>query len=275
MPLGMLVLFLAASTLQAEEQVPVRGAHIDMQHAEQAYAEMRFDDCRLALDRALRNPDNTRDNLIKIYRLRGLVEAAVGQPVAAKRAFSNMIVLDPQVQLKDEYAPKIMRTYETARASLPGEKGLALHGVSHGPILMGKQAQILIRVDDTLAMVDQLVLRFRVDQGAYQQRILTRADQGVLRIPARLLPLREQNYALEVEAVAQNAYGANLAEMHPALRIEVVPKLIEARRPWYRQWWIWASLSAGIGTVALVGISSVLLLSPQDTRPRDVQVVLQ
>lgn len=242
--------------------------------AQQAYAGLRFDDCRVALDRALREPSNTRAQLIEIYRLRGLVEAAMGQPVAAKRAFANMIVLDPQAQLGEDYAPKILRTYEAARASLPGEQGLQVVYAGRSQVVMGEPAQIALGVDDTLALVEQIVVRYRVGSQKSRQQILNRADRGVVKIPAAQLPVGEEVYFIEVEAWAQNAYGATLAVLQPKLRVQVVPSLQDEQEPWYRQWWLWASLSAGLGVFALAGVGAAIWLAPQDTRPRDVEVLV-
>ncbi len=260
-----------------QDAVPGSGARW-LAEASLAYEDLRLDSCRIALDRALRDPSNDRGQLAEIYRLKGVVEASMEQPIAAKRAFANMVVLDPAAQLSDDHAPKIRKAFEAARASLPGEQGIALQSTAPDELLMGSPAELPIRLDDTLGLVEQIAVTYRVDGGELRPVLLTRIDRGVLRLPAEILPERDAPYFLELEAEAQNVYGATLARLQrgqPGTTVLVVAELTEPQQPWYQRWYVWASVAGGVAVLAAAAGTTAVLLAPADTSPRDVAVVLE
>lgn len=274
----LLIAALSTAALPADQDaVPGAGAQ-RLEEARQAYDALRLDEARIALDRALRDPSNSRDQLVEIYRLKGLVEASMGQPIAAKRAFSQMLVLDPAVQLPDELSPKILSTFEAARASLPGERGIVIESAAPSEVLMGQPAELPLRVNDTLGMVEQLWVRYQIADGEPVEVTLTRADRGLLRLPAAALPARAAPYEIALEATAQSVYGAELARLQPdapGARVRVVTEFAEEPVPLYQRWWLWAGLAGGVAlTAAAVGITT-WALAPPDTSPRDVAVVVE
>jgi len=265
------------ASMADQDAVPGAGArHLDQARA--AYDALQLDDARIALDRALRDPSNQRDQLVEIYRLKGLVEASMGQPIAAKRAFSQMLVLRPELQLPDDISPKITNAFEAARASLPGERGVLLESAAPAEILMGHDAELPLRVNDTLGMVEQIVVRYRVANRDPVEVLLTRADHGLLKIPAAALPTRAAPYQVALEAVAQSAYGAELVRLDPdssAAHVQVVAEFTEEPIPIYQRWWLWAGVAGGVALVATAAGVTVWALAPPDTSPRDVAVVVE
>ncbi|MBN2361645.1 MAG: hypothetical protein JXR83_19485, partial [Deltaproteobacteria bacterium] len=220
---------------------------------------------------------NTRQHLADIYRMQGLVEASIGQPIAAKRAFAEMLVLAPDARLPDDLSPKIANAFEAARASLPGERGVLVASAAPAEVLMAHDAELPIRLNDTLGLVEQIEVRYRVAGAPPALATLTRQDHGVLRIPSRELPQRGEPYHIQIEAVAQNAYGAPLAALSPGAAgtsVRVVAELTRETIPWYQHWWIWASLAGGVATAAAVGGGLAWWFNP-DRSPRDVGVVVR
>lgn len=254
---------------------PTGGAVLWLSQAAAAYDEMRLDDARSALDRAMRDPSNTRSHLVEIYRLQGLVEASIGQPIAAKRAFAEMLVLAPEARLADDLSPKIQSAFDSARASLPGERGVLVESAAPAEILMARDAELPIRLNDTLGLVEQIEVSYRTAGGPSTLVTLTRQDHGVLRIPASALPQQPEPYVVELAATAQNAYGAPLAQMPAGSSVRVVAELTREEAPWYQQWWVWASVAGGVAAAAAVTGGLVWWLAPPDRSPRDVSVVVQ
>jgi len=268
----------AASAPSSTSATAGGGAQLWLAQAATAYDEMRLDDARAALDRAMRDPSNTRSHLVEIFRLQGLVEASIGQPIAAKRAFAEMLVLAPDARLADDLSPKIVGAFDAARASLPGERGVRVESAAPPEILMARAAELPIRLNDTLGLVEQIEVSYRVAGGPPTLVTLTRQDHGVLRVPASALPKRAEPYAIELAATAQNAYGAPLAQLVTGTsgsRVRVVAELTTEEVPWYQQWWVWASVAGGVATAAAVTGGLVWWLAPPDRSPRDVAVVVQ
>jgi hypothetical protein len=254
------------------------GAQIWLAQAAAAYDEMRLEDARAALDRAMRDPSNTRSHLVEIYRLQGLVEASIGQPIAAKRAFAEMLVLAPDAKLADDLSPKIQSAFDSARASLPGERGVLVESAAPAEVLMAREAELPIRLNDTLGLVEQIEVSYRVAGGPPTTVTLTRQDHGVLKVPASALPTQSEPYGIELAATAQNAYGAPLAQLVAGTAgsyVRVVAELTREETPWYQQWWVWASVAGGVAAAAAVTGGLVWWLAPPDRSPRDVSVVVQ
>ncbi|MFH1808711.1 MAG: hypothetical protein ABIJ09_08195 [Pseudomonadota bacterium] len=270
----LIALLTAAAVPVDENAAPGSGAHW-LQVASAAYEELRFDDARVALDRALRDPSSPHPQLVQIYRLQGVVEASMGQPVAAKRAFAQMLVLDPQASPPDEVSPKISTAFEAARASLPGERGILIECAASAELRMGQAAELPIRISDTLGMVEQLVVRYQVADAEPRERVLGRADQGMLHITAQELPVRATPYVVRLQAEAQNLYGVRLAELDstsPGAQIRVVQELSADEEPLTRQWWFWTSLAGGAALAAVVAGGLTWALAPRDSSPRDIEV---
>ena len=249
-----------------------------LEQAAAAYDEMRLEDARAALDRAMRDPSNTRQHLADIYRMQGLVEASIGQPIAAKRAFAEMLVLAPDATLPDDLSPKIASAFDAARASLPGERGVLLESAAPAEVQMAREAVLPIRLNDTLGLVEQIEVRYRIAAGPPTLVTLTRQDRGMLRIPAAALPQRAEPYRIEFEAIAQNAYGAPLALLAPGAAgttAQVVAELTREQTPWFQQWWVWASVAGGVAVAAAITGGLAWVLAPPDRSPRDVSVVVQ
>jgi hypothetical protein len=257
--------------------VPGSGAR-RCEEASIAYNELRLDESRIALDRSMRDPTNSRQQLVEIYRLKGVVEASMGQPIAAKRAFSHMLVLAPEIQLSDELSPKILKAFEAARASLPGERGVLLESAAPDEILMAQATELPIRVNDTLGLVEQLTVRYRVAGKEPTEVILSRTDRGVLKLGAEILPTKGEPYVLEIEAVAQHAFGAELARLETGAeqtQIRVVSELTTEPVAWYQHWWVWASVAGGVAVSAAVAGGLAFALAPPDTSPRDIGVIVE
>jgi len=264
-------------SLADQDAVPGAGLR-RLEEAQRAYDELRLDQARIALDRALRDPSNSRQQLVSIYRLKGVVEASMGQPIAAKRAFSQMLVLAPAAVLSDDLSPKLSKAFDSARASLPGERGVLVESAAPAEVLMGQDAELPIRVNDTLGLVEQIAVRYRVADGEPRELVLTRAERGLLRLAAAELPTRPEPYLIALEASAQNAFGAELARLDPkdpTAQVSVVAEFSSEPIPWYQEWWVWAGLAGGVVVASATAGVLVWTLAPPDTSPRDIGIAIE
>src|SRR5262245_53331393 len=91
-------------------------AHADdpLAQARKAVAESDYVSARPALSAALDRGGRGPEELIEIYRLTGIVEAALGDPRAATEAFTRLFALSPRAALPEGTSPKIRRPFDAA-----------------------------------------------------------------------------------------------------------------------------------------------------------------
>jgi hypothetical protein len=199
-----------------------------------------------ALDAGTASPDE----LAEIYKLTGIVEGALGDAKAAKRAFEDWLALDPKGTLPEGTSPKIAKPFAAAQ---------------------GANAQIKVKADTTsdppsvaLAIVTdsmQLVASVRVFA-----RIDGAAETELDGKPGDAIAL-PHGHRLDLRVQALDAHGNRVVELgttdvplvitgaEPAPIAKVIPKPKpiepEHPRPVLLRWWLWGTAAvafAGAGT---------------------------
>jgi hypothetical protein len=100
-----------AATARADDE-PLDQARHDVESSDYLSA-------RAHLTAALSAGGASPDELAEIYKLTGIVEAAVGDASIAKEAFAKWIALDPKAALPAGTSPKITRPFDAARKKAP------------------------------------------------------------------------------------------------------------------------------------------------------------
>ena len=75
---------------------------------------------RGAIDKALDDGKASPDDLADIYRMKGIVEAALGNSAAATTAFGKWLALNPKAVLPQGTSPKITRPFAAAESESGG-----------------------------------------------------------------------------------------------------------------------------------------------------------
>jgi hypothetical protein len=174
-----------------------RAAQHELDEAERALRDLRYEEASARLDRAQRSGQNGPRALARLYRLDGEVAATLGDPTAARAAFARWLAIEPTAALAPGTSPKITAPFTAAAAQLGGAA-----------------LDVAFRVDDTAAAV---ALEIRSDplamvtgarafyRGAAD---VGRAEAGIARVELAL----PRAGRLQVVVAALDMHGNRLAE---------------------------------------------------------------
>lgn len=206
---------------------------------------------RASLEKALASGANGPAELAEIYRLSGVVAAALGDEVGATEAFKKSLALVPDATLAAGTSPKILRPFAAAQQFFQTSAPLRIKTeTSSAP-----PAVTIVIESDPLAMIAQARVVVVADGGAEQ----TLTGSGAGRITIALPPGRR----LDARIAVVDEHGNRLAEVGSAEVPVVVlgtavadptpkrpperPSRPAAERPLYKQWWLVGGVAAAFG----------------------------
>lgn len=225
-----------------------------------AVAESDYVAARPALIAALEGGGRGPEELVEIYRLTGIVAAALGDARAATEAFTRLLALSPKATLPAGTSPKIKRPFDAAARYASGHPALELKLETRArpPTIT------LVRVSDPLGLVATAHVTFAIDGGAEQTRDVAASERTEIvlppgrRIDARVAALDGHgNRLIEIGSKAVPVVLIGEAPAAPAVvakpRPVTVPGQVAAPArslPLYRRWWPYAAVSVAFGGAA-------------------------
>jgi hypothetical protein len=231
--------------------------------AQKAVAESDYGAARTGLIAALEAGGRSPEDLAEIYRLTGIVEAALGNTRAATDAFTRLLALVPKAVLPPGTSPKIKRPFDAAaRYFTSGRAPLELEiETSAAPPTI-----TLVRVSDPLHLVARARVTFSIDGGGERTKDAAASERTVIALPSAR--------RIDARIVALDAHGNRLSEIGskavpivivgdapapaPVTPIVLAPPVTtpvadpdSARAvPLYRRWWPYAGASVAFGGAA-------------------------
>src|SRR4051812_39554965 len=91
------------------------GTNPQLNAAEEAVAQVRYADAEKLLEKARAVPDNTRETLLRILELQGIVAATLGAAPKARTYFQTLITLDPERKLPEGQPPRVKTPFYEAK----------------------------------------------------------------------------------------------------------------------------------------------------------------
>jgi tetratricopeptide (TPR) repeat protein len=244
--------------------------------AAQRLAEQKqYEQALAALDAALNQPNNSRETLIDIYKLRGILSARRGRDQEAQESFQHLLGVDPAHTLSETVDPPVMRAFAGARAYWSGKQPPRLDVMLPAQADEAKPLALDAKVpSDPLKMVARVDLLVR----AQGQKDFVRY-QGATVPETMLAPPGVEIVVLGVDAHG----GAVCAEGTPQAPLRVAvgeravapPPVVVARtdadlgrepppepRPWYKR-----PLVLGAAGAAVAGgvVAAILLTRGAET----------
>ncbi len=208
-----------------------------------------------SLEAALKAGTAGPDELAEIYKLTGIVEAALGNEAPAKKSFARWLALDPKGSLPPGTSPKITRPFSEAEDE----------AVTRGPIAAKAETAddppsvtLVVENDPQKMIVGARV--FYITDRKKEDRL--EAD-GNKRVTIEL----GTGKRIDLRLQAVDRYGNRVVELgskdvpivitstgkakpiDPAVYRKPTPSEPDAPRPWYFQWWAW-----GAATVVATGV---------------------
>jgi hypothetical protein len=196
---GLLALALALVWLRLEGAAR---AEDPLAQARKAVAESDYGSARSALTAALNGGGRGPEDVVEIYRLTGIVDAALGDARAATEAFTRLLAMSPRAVLPDGTSPKIRRPFDAAVRYIASHAALEVRTETRAnpPVIT------LVVVSDPLNMVATARAVFTVDAGAERRLdVEVAADRAEVALP----PGRR----LDARIAALDVHGNRLVEI--------------------------------------------------------------
>lgn len=195
------------------------------------------------------------DETAELYRLSGIVAAALGDPKAATEAFTQLLAVSPKATLPAGTSPKITRPFDAAAKYFTNHDRLEVKVETRAT----PPAITLVRASDPLNMVAKAHVVFSIDGGPEQVKDVAAEGRTEIALPA--------GARIDARVAAVDAHGNHLVELgstevpiviigeakpvvaaKPAARPVTTRIVPAAPRPIYLQWWPYAA-----GAVVFVG----------------------
>lgn len=217
--------------------------------ARKAVAESDYVAARPVLAAALDAGGNSPEDTAEIYRLTGIVDAALGDAKAATEAFKHLLALSPKATLPVGTSPKITRPFEAAARSFSSSPQLELKIETEA----APPTIILVVLSDALGMVAKAHVVYSVDRGPERTKVVVASERTEIALPegqridARVTALDRHGNRLveigsqEVPIVIVGPAGPAPVATRPDAPVVGTPR--SPGPPVYRRWWPYAAAS--------------------------------
>lgn len=207
---------------------------------------------RASLDKAYQAGSNKPADIAEIYRLTGIVHAALNDPKAAQLAFQKCLALSPQTTLPAGTSPRISRPFAAAQEFLKEKKPLEIKTST-----TADPPSVTVEIiSDPMSMITSLQAVAIVD-GKPEERIDQLAAPSAKielpkgkRIDLRVVALDEKgNYLVEIGSkevpiVILGKGDSDIVIKPPPPKSTPKPY---KERPLYLKWWLWAGAAVVFG----------------------------
>jgi len=238
-----------------------------LDNAKTAIDNSDYFSARSALEQALRSGSYHPDQLADIYRLSGIVAAALGDPKAATEAFEHCLALTPNATLAAGTSPKIGKPFEDAQAFMKDKQPLKIStATTNDP-----PSVTIDIVADPLSMIVKVRALIVVDgkpeheldkpAGKRVKIDLPKGKRIDLRVAAldgkgnRLFEVGTKEVPIVIVGKGETPVTGNPIRKPPKQPRPAAPY---HERPLYLQWWLWGGASVVfLGAGGYFGIDAV------------------
>lgn len=183
------------------------------------------------------------EELQECYRLQGEAQVALGRVSAARDAFSQLLVLNPEAKLGEFVSPKITEVLESARTELGGK---ALVGKTHA--LENGRVALEVVADPKLQVAGAELQYMGQDGVVVAVRAEVIEGRAEFEVPATA---KVRVYLRAVDSAGNALLSSAVNRLVAASAASPARSTNAASGPLYSQWWVWA---AGGATAAVVGV---------------------
>lgn len=139
----------------------------ELKKAEKQFEALNYREAEKALVKALAVPKNDRATVIRIYELRGILDATVGKKSALEH-FRRLVAISPDHVLSRDYGPRILTPFYEAKARLDENPAIKLELTA--ALADGSQTLTLQVLNDSLKLGARVKLWWRPKGGEWTSR---------------------------------------------------------------------------------------------------------
>jgi len=235
----------------------------DLADARKAVEGSDYLSAQPALHSALKAGKASPQELAEIYKLTGIVEAALGNAQGAQLAFAKWLTLDPRGSLPPGTSPKITRPFSAAQEQAKKKGSLE----AKADTTQSPPSVTLVVVNDPLKMIAGAKVYYSADHKREETKSIDggkhltialgagkRIDlrlHGVDEFGNRVVELGSKDVPIVITAedkAVVDKKDRDLLRKKPEGGGQEPSDEPEAPRPWYFKWWVWG-IATGVATV--------------------------
>ncbi|MCK5798143.1 MAG: hypothetical protein KAI47_13200, partial [Deltaproteobacteria bacterium] len=248
--LAAVAIFLGLLSLLATPAWGVLGPKKSLVEARRAFHKQDYERALKLLQPVARAPQATISQKVEAFELLGLSYLILGDERRARRAFENLLGLDPEHPLHDPTgSPKLKRFFLAVKAKvLPGydarQRRVRLGHRVPRDVRAGRRVELVVELLVGVAAVGEVSVRWRRSGSLIYQDVRSRGRRH--RVAAFVLPEDRVGYRIEYYVEARSPDGHVLARLgtasHPR-SFDVAAASQSARgAPVYKRWWFWTGV---------------------------------
>lgn len=181
-------------------------ASADVEVAEQLYAKLDYERANEVAEAVIGQRDLSHDQLVRAYRVLAVTSAVLDRADAARDAFFQLLVFDPDHELDTNLGPKVSTPFVEARGQLRALS--ARPGVDVTATVRVDGGQLRVTTRDPTRIVEKVLVGYRwTATGSYTVTALD-ADEGTVEVS----PAVEGRTRLDFYAQALDARGSAVFE---------------------------------------------------------------
>jgi tetratricopeptide (TPR) repeat protein len=230
--------------------------NVFISEAKDQLVNLRYENALKTLGAALKKPNNTRQDLLDIYRLRGVCLASMGQNEQAIEAFARFLSIEPAYSYPNKTSPRLTAPLEQARKRIGGGIRVKLEPVVPEEKRNAFSFELTVE-EDPMKMCKGAVLHLRPEGPTPLSKVaLNLQGKGTYTLRPPVTPELEPIFEYHVTLVDQ--HGGVLHELGTASRpnrlvlITEEELLAAAEAEWYESWWFWTV----VGGVVVAGAAT-------------------
>jgi tetratricopeptide (TPR) repeat protein len=232
-----------------------------------ALAEYRVEEAAALLERAKGEGPYRLADHVQLYESLGVAYAYLGRRVEALEAFDMLLALDPGHAIGYTLSPKATFLFEEARKLAARRPPPAIELYWPRDLQVGDPIPIDLEViADPKGLLRRAVLQVRrKGEASYGPRAVELVGPGRYQrlVLDPVAPIATASEAVQLYLVVTDERGNEVFQVADAAHPREIALAYQAAEPWYRRWWVWAT----IGAVLAAGTATstyFLLREPPD-----------
>ena len=146
-------------------------ANPELDKANRLLFDQKYADAARALDSAAKVSGNSREVVLRIYELQGIVYGQLGQATKAREAFQSMLSLDPKRDLNGKYNQKVLNAFAAAKDWSDANPALDFKSAKAALDAKNRVMQLAAKVkSDTMKLTRKVRFHLRPDEGRWVQQ---------------------------------------------------------------------------------------------------------
>jgi hypothetical protein len=261
-----------------------------LKQAREKYQDLDYQALPALLAEAVQQPDNTKDELVEIYRLQGFAYTVLGDVTKSREAYWRLLVVDPDYQMEGSVSPRFRGAFTEAKKEFTKNGAVTLeHTPATVPLKVGVGPEVRVVLKDTYGRVATGVAHVRAVVGKHEGAFVavalpstgykdgSRSFQARLPDPAASIPgEKPAGYFLEYKLEFKNPVGdvVPVTGGKPLYRVTVGDPVAASAGPLPRATvaageegggggpplWPLLAVAGGAGAVVVVILGAVLLV---------------